>query len=145
MKVGYLFLFMIVACRPSNQIGELVEATNARPLEDTTWLLIELKGKETSTVDYRTPIFVRYQKEGNKVNGFAGCNTFTGSYKNEGSTISATLASTRMFCEGKMEVETEFMNVLNTPNKHKMEGSHLIFRNEGKVVARFLPEVKTTN
>lgn len=141
-----LLVFLIMACRPSNQIGELVGVINERPLEGTNWLLIELNGKEISTVEYKRPVSVFYQKEGNKVNGFTGCNSFTGSYKLDGPKIVCTpLASTKMFCQETMELETSFLQLLQTEHTFKMDGSHMIFKNKSNVVARFLPEVKTGN
>jgi heat shock protein HslJ len=146
MKMVWLLVFLIMACRPSNQIGELVGVINERPLEGTNWLLIELNGKEISTVEYKRPVSVFYQKEGNKVNGFAGCNSFTGSYKQEGSKVICTpLASTKMFCQETMELETSFLQLLQTEHTIKMEGAHMTFKKKSNVVARFLPEVKTGN
>jgi heat shock protein HslJ len=146
MKMCWILVFLIMACRPSNQIGELVGVINERPLEGTNWLLIELNGKEISTVALKTPVSVFYQKEGNRVNGFAGCNSFTGGYKVEGSKIVCTaLASTKMFCQETMEMETLFLNVLQAEHSYKMEGAHMILRDKEKIVARFLPEVKTGN
>ena len=142
----FVFIFLIMACRPSNQIGELVGTINERPLEGTNWLLIELNEKDISTVEYDKPISVFYQKEEHKVNGFAGCNSFTGGYQLDGSKIVCTpLAATRMFCQETMEIETAFLQMLQTEHSFKMEGAHLIFKDKGKVVARFLPEVKTGN
>jgi heat shock protein HslJ len=143
MRIILCLWILSFGCRPSNQIGEMVGAINDRPLEGTVWMLVELNGKDISTVESIKPISVLFQKEGKKVSGFAGCNSFTGSYETDGATISATLASTRMFCEGKMEIETEFLKVLNTPYKHKVEGGHLYFRDKNIVVARFLAEIKT--
>lgn len=141
----FFFILLGFACRPSNQIGELVGAINDRPLEGTVWLLTELNGKDISTVESLKSISVLYSKDDKKVSGFAGCNSFTGSFEMNGSEISATLASTRMFCEGKMEIETEFLKVLNAPHHHKVEGGHLYLRDKNTVVAKFLAEVKTSN
>jgi heat shock protein HslJ len=147
MKMTLLFFIVVfMACHPSHQISGLVEASNERPLEGTTWMLAELHGKAISTVEQQRPITVFYQKEGNKVNGFSGCNSFTGSYKLEGTTIVCTpLASTRMFCQEAMETESAFLTLLQTEHTFKMEGAHLLFKDKGTVVARFLPEVKTGN
>ena len=144
MKTIYLFVLLLISCRPSNQLGVLVGATSERPLEGTVWLLFELHEKEIGMAENEKPIFVVYETTENKVRGFAGCNSFMGSFTHERSTLSATLASTRMFCEGKMEVETEFMKVLNTPTKYHMEENHLFLKIDGKTVAKFRAEVKTS-
>jgi len=145
MRVLYLLLLITVACRPSNQIGELVGVMNDRPLEGTTWLLIQLNGKDISTVSSPKPMSVVFQKEENRATGYAGCNSFTGTYTKEGSTISAKLATTRMFCEGKMEDEIAFLEILNTPHHYSQEHGHLILKSKGNVVAKFLAEIKTEN
>jgi len=145
MKVVLLLVFLMASCRPSNQISELVGVINERPVEGTKWLLVELNGRAISTVDFRAPVSVVYKKETNTVSGFAGCNSFTGSYKMDGSTISSTLASTHMFCQETMEMETAFLAVLQMANNYKMEERHLVFKDKGKVVARFLAEVKPTD
>ena len=45
--------------------------------------------------------------------GDAGCNRFTGGYKVKGDRITiGPLASTMMFCEGKMDAEAAFLNKL---------------------------------
>jgi len=143
MKIVYLIFFLAVACRPSNQIGELVGVINERPLEETVWLLMELNGQQISTVEGK-PISVLYQNDGNKVSGFAGCNSFTGSFIKQGTTISAKLGSTRMYCEGKMDMETEILRILNLPAKYELNGNHLYLKEKGKVVAKFLAEIKTS-
>jgi heat shock protein HslJ len=139
MKVVLLLVFLIVSCRPSNQISELVGVINERPLEETVWLLVELNGKQVSSTEEK-PIFVIYHTEENKLNGFGGCNAFTGSYKTEGKYISALVASTRMFCENKMEIETEIIKALSERNKYEIKGSHLYLKGKGKVIAKFLAE-----
>jgi heat shock protein HslJ len=144
MRMLLFFMLLGLACRPSNQIGELVGVNNERPLEGTVWLLVELNGKDISTVGSVKPISVLYQREGNKVSGFAGCNSFSGTYEENGSTINNQLAATRMFCGGLMDIETEFLKVLSTPHKHKMEGGHLYLRDKNTIVAKFIAHVKTT-
>lgn len=142
MRIVYVFIMMVAfACRPSNQINEMVEGINERPLEGTVWLLRELNGKEIVQAADQRKLSVFYEAGAKNIHGFAGCNTFTGSYTKDGSTVSAILASTRMFCDGKMEVETAFIKALTEPNHYVLEGSHLFLKNKGNVVAKFLPEV----
>lgn len=55
---------------------------------------------------------VTFDKKG-KVFGDSGCNRFTGGYKVKGDRITiGPLASTMMFCEGKMDAEAIFLNKL---------------------------------
>ncbi len=145
MRVIYLVIFITMSCRPSNQIGELVGVPVLRYLEGTYWVLEELNGKVIRAVEGQKTPFVFYLKGGSVVRGFGGCNSFTGTFTKEGSMVSAKLASSRMFCEGKMDVETEFFNVLGTPYKFQLEENHLLLKDKGKLVAAFHAEVKASN
>ena len=40
-------------------------------------------------------------------------------------------------------METAFLAVLQEANNYKMEERHMVFKNKGNIVARFLAEVKT--
>ncbi len=144
MRIVYLFIFIAIGCRPSNQIGELVGMPSHRPLEGTVWVLEELNGKVIGAVEGQKSPFVFYHSESNAARGFAGCNSFTGTFTKDGSVVSAKLASTRMFCEGKMDLESEFMNVLGASYKILIEENHLFLKNKGTVVAEFHAEVKTS-
>ena len=64
----------------------------------------------TSTMGVKQTI--TFDDEG-KVYGDSGCNRFTGGYKVKGDRITISpLASTMMFCEGKMDAEAAFLNKL---------------------------------
>ena len=55
---------------------------------------------------------VTFDKKG-KVFGDSGCNRFTGGYKVKGDRITiGPLASTMMFCEGRMDAEQAFLTKL---------------------------------
>jgi heat shock protein HslJ len=55
---------------------------------------------------------ITFDKQG-KVFGDSGCNRFTGGYKVKGDRITiGPLASTMMFCEGKMDAEQAFLTKL---------------------------------
>lgn len=58
---------------------------------------------------------VTFDSEG-KVYGDSGCNRFTGGYtvKSDGTLKIGPLASTMMFCEGKMDAEQIFLNKLQS-------------------------------
>jgi len=145
MRIVYLFIFITIGCRPSNQIGELVGIPSHRPMEGTVWVLEELNGKVIGAVEGEKSPFVFYHHDGKAVSGFAGCNSFTGTFTKEGSMVSAKLASTRMFCEGKMDLENEFIKVLGLSSKFLVDENHLFLKINNRVVAEFHAEVKTSN
>lgn len=68
---------------------------------------------------------ITFDKQG-KVYGDSGCNRFTGGYKVKGDRITiGPLASTMMFCEGKMDAEAIFLNKLQNVVSFKATDTRL--------------------
>ena len=81
-------------------------AGDASPAHGTLtgdWTTRTMGVKQTVTFDSKGRVF-----------GDAGCNRFTGGYtvSADGSLKVGPLASTMMFCEGKMDAEAVFLNKL---------------------------------
>jgi heat shock protein HslJ len=87
-------------------------------------------GKEavTSPID-GTELTATFTPDG-QVGGNAGCNTFTGGYKLDGTSLTAgPLASTMMACEQDvMDQETAFLAALQTPTTVEPSGNTVTLR-----------------
>jgi heat shock protein HslJ len=97
-------------------------ATSNKALTDKKWKLVEMNGKpvknnSTNGKDY----FITLQAEGNKINGFAGCNNFFGTYElTQGNRISfSKMASTMMACPD-MTTEQELFMILETVDNYTL-------------------------
>jgi heat shock protein HslJ len=145
MKKLVILIILFAACRPSHQISEMVGAINQRSLEDTVWIAKELNGKTVTVAKGEKAPFFKLLVTEQQLHGFGGCNTLNGSYKKDGDKLSAQLASTRMFCEGKMDMEKDMLGVLNLTTRFSIEGDMLTLKHEGKVVAVFTAETETAN
>jgi heat shock protein HslJ len=77
--------------------------------------------------------------QNNRIQGFAGCNRLIDSYELKGENLKFwRMASTRMACQNGMELETSFMQALESTAKWKIEGEHLELNDlNGALVARF--------
>jgi uncharacterized lipoprotein NlpE involved in copper resistance len=97
-------------------------------LTDTKWKLIEFRGKP---VQYSNPeskeIYIQLSSEDNKAFGFSGCNTFRGSYElKDGNRISfSKMATTLMACPD-MELERDFMKVIETADNYNFDGINFV-------------------
>lgn len=83
-------------------------------ITDRRWQLMEMMGKPvTKSENQREAIFLMFNSEENRVNGFAGCNNFMGGFElKEGKRISfKQMASTMMACEN-LDTEVSFMRTL---------------------------------
>ena len=64
------------------------------------------------------------------MSGSSGCNTYSGGYKLDGSTVTiGPLASTRMACDqALMDQETAFLTALQTPGTVEQSGANVSIR-----------------
>lgn len=96
-----------------------------------SWTAVELNGKpvEGLTLDYTT----------DKASGTGGCNRFSGPISIEDDAIQiGPLASTRMMCEGKSEIESQYFAALEAARSFAIDGGMLIIKDDGgKVILKF--------
>ncbi|MBP9926447.1 MAG: META domain-containing protein [Cyclobacteriaceae bacterium] len=139
MRYLLLLFLTIMACRPSNKIGELVGVSNERSIENTYWVLTEINGTPLIINDARKP-FIELNAETKSISGFCGCNLLSGGYQITGNKINFTSAVTRMFCQETMEIETNFLQALAVANTFEIKEQDLLLKNENKVVLKFHAE-----
>ncbi len=107
-------------------------------LINTYWKLTELEGIPVITgKGQREMKLTLHEKE--RVNGFAGCNSFFGSYTYDGSKITfSQLAVSRKFCAETMDQETLFLKSLSAIAGYKITGQKLqLIDDQGKLHMRF--------
>ena len=67
--------------------------------------------------------------------GSSSCNKLFGTYYAEGDTVSFTgIGSTKMYCEGKMDTEKDFMQALQAANKFKLNGNKVTLLKDNTVL-----------
>lgn len=96
---------------------------NEDSLTDIRWQLTEMMGKPvTKSENQREPIFLIFNSEENRVNGFAGCNNFMGGFEiKEGNRLMLKqMASTMMACEN-METEISFLRTLEQVDNYTIK------------------------
>ena len=90
------------------------------------WKLVELNGQPLPKLD-REPWLILKEAD-RRMNGFGGCNSFTGSYKLDAaaSRLSfAQIATTSMACISGMDVEQAFYEALRNADNYSLAGDHL--------------------
>lgn len=130
LKVGENFLTMLD--REGNKItGELADnyvlAKVDKELVEKYWKLTELFGEPVTTPEGGKEAHMILKQEGNRVNGNAGCNSFSGTFTlKPGNRISfSKMASTMMMCSN-METETKFHQILEMADNYVVNGDSLV-------------------
>lgn len=121
-------LLIFVGCSTSKTVKK------GPPLENIMWVLTTYGDKAYTPAGDAKPVTLTLQTEGNRIVGFGGCNSFSGSYTLEEGIIQFTIISTKMFCNDTMQVEDYLFKTL-TKATYSIEGDFLTLKNtEGQSV-----------
>jgi heat shock protein HslJ len=107
-------------------------------IQDAYWMLVSLEGETIQTpADTRTA-YIRFEENETDVNGYAGCNKFSGNYALNGDSLQLSdLSTTRMSCPA-MQTENKLMEVLRRADAFRISGDVLTLFAGGKAVATFM-------
>ena len=110
-------------------------------LTETYWKLTELMGKPVPiTPAEKKEIHITLRKEGNRVEGFGGCNGFGSTFvtRNNFNISFGTITSTMIACP-ELDLENELFNVLKTVDNYYIKGDTLSFsKAKMATMARFV-------
>lgn len=83
------------------------------------WLLVAVMGQEVSE---ELGIFITFEEESNRFNGFGGCNQYFGTYElNEGWRIQLSrIGRTQKHCQEVQEIEDRFFEALETVDNYSI-------------------------
>ena len=128
---------LVLALAAVLMLGDCTAAV-ADGIVEKYWKLVELNGKPVPPLE-REPHMIL--KADGHVNGFGGCNAFTGSYKLDASASRLSfgeIASTMMACADGMDVEQIFHKALRSADSYALNGDRLVLiRARMSPLARF--------
>jgi heat shock protein HslJ len=135
-SVIFISSLLLSSCKSSK------ETSSAKiSLDDTQWRLIELMGRPIpATMTSVNEVTLKFIKEGNRVSGFSGCNTYAGGYATpEPSKISfSQMLSTMKACPSNMDLESAYLKMLQEVDNYAIEGNVLSLKKAKMApVARF--------
>ncbi len=108
------------------------------PLFNTYWKLVALKGTPVETQpEQRQEVHLKFQPEGGRVSGFAGCNNINGSYQTDADNLNFGLLATTMMACPQLDQETAFLKTLESVKRFSILGESLVLSDDGAEVARF--------
>ena len=136
-----VLLLILAACSHDPAApGSATETMSTAELLNTYWKLTQVGGQVITTPEGAREIHMVLHSENQRVAGFSGCNSMTGSYVLEGDTLRfAQMAGTMMACVGPgMEQETKFLAVFAQVAHWEIRGETLTLRAaDARVLAMF--------
>lgn len=120
--------FIIFASCKSSKTAANAETSVNSTLQETYWRLTELRGKPTGpTPEGKREVHIKFRKEGNNLEGFAGCNGIGGIYElKEGNRIHiSNVVGTMIACD-ELEAENALLEVLKTADNYNLNGKQLV-------------------
>lgn len=95
-------------------------------LTETYWKLAQLGGQPAALGAGGRELHLVLTTSGDRVRGFSGCNTFTGSFERRDSQLRiGSLTSTGKACLDGMELERHFLDALAAAARYSISGDHL--------------------
>ena len=117
-----LFVLLLDSCKTSPPVSNVPDAK----LEETYWKLTELMGESVARPDPNGKEAHIILKSGNRLQGFAGCNSIMGTYEvtNKFSISFSGVATTLMACVD-MKKEDTLKKVLEQVDNYSIKGNNL--------------------
>lgn len=110
--------------------------TRAALLEGV-WTLVAIDGDPVEDLGEPGAPTLRWT-EASQIAGFSGCNQFSGRGVLRGTLlVSGPLAATRMFCEGSMDLEARYLEILGVGGAWLRDGAHMALHDGPEERARF--------
>ena len=116
-----------------------VKTASALPLLNTQWRLTQLGDEVIENPAGDQAVNFLLQPSSTNLVGFSGCNRMFGRYALEGNSLKFDgLGGTRMFCEGRMQIEQRFLTMFSQAARWEITGSTLrLLDANGKTAATF--------
>ncbi len=110
-------------------------------LQGIKWYL-DVLGEEQLDLELQARPYIEISRREDTFAGFAGCNTFTGTYTLEGTSLGLGQAAvTRKACESGMDLESRFLAMLSDVGSWRLDDGEMVLGDDKQeVMARFILE-----
>ena len=128
-----------VETNQTNRAEDTADGAIEQRVQEVYWKLIGVEGKAVIGNAQGREAYIILKLEGNRLQGFGGCNILLGSYtlnENEHHVRFSRVASTMMACP-RLADESEFLKALEKANHYSIDAGVLSLQQEGKTVATF--------
>lgn len=142
LLVTIIILAYATSCTPTSKPNTSTEEIS---ITNNYWKLIELNGNPiiTDSIQRAAP-HITLKQDDSAFHGNTGCNTMAGTYelRSLNRVTFSKIISTKMACMNTMQVESDFLNVLEQADNYIITGDTLVLnRARMAPLARFKREL----
>ena len=117
------------ACPAADSSGVPSAAPSAEQIEDRTWVLVQLGEQAISPPKEGLGAHFILMSKDQRVAGSGDCNRLMGGYTLQGNTLKfSKMAGTKMFCDGKMAAEQNFLHALDKVARWSVHSGLLVLK-----------------
>ena len=147
--IAIVILSVIAGCKSgqSNGGSSSEDVVEDATLETARWELTTMNGEDIpSNIDPIPHVYFSNEESPSYFGGRSTCNSFFSQFKKDGGKVKfGAIGATEMYCDGKMELESEFFDALSQVNNFEINGSSLILYNsKGISLLEFTARKKET-
>lgn len=133
--LGFLVLLTTACDPPRKSAAGSTAADTDNSLLNKRWVLRELPG--TTLPDLERDIHITFRPGSNRMDGFAGCNTISGTYTVKDRELKiGDIGGTEMMCN-YMDTERKVMEILGSTNHYTIAGDELKLLKDDEMLGRF--------
>lgn len=137
-RILYIFVLIsalaFIACTgPEKAKNNMPTAT----LTNTYWKLTRANDRPVTTPENAREVHIKFRNDGNRLQGFAGCNGLGGSYVLSGKNgIRISAITTKMYCD-RMETENFLTDAITKADNYRVTGEKLSLYQGKNLLATF--------
>ncbi|WP_299823963.1 META domain-containing protein [uncultured Pontibacter sp.] len=131
------FILVMATCLQFCTMKPATPLSDDETILDAYWMLLSVEGQNVPERQDNRMAYIRFQERESDVNGYAGCNKFSGKYKLTDTSLQLSdLATTRMSCPN-IALENKLMESLRKTTTYRRSGDVLTLYAGDKAVATF--------
>lgn len=132
-----LILAFISGCKSSRT------AVDESSFVNVLWQLDSCSAFEEKALELGMNITLFYNQGEKGVSGFSGCNRFVGAAEWDKKKMAfGEMAATEMYCDGRMDWEKSFVQMLQSVDSYSVDGDKLVLLKGKTVLATFSKQIK---
>lgn len=115
------------------ELQETNKSTTETQLSQGQWQIKQMNNTSLKSASSKLPM-IKFNIEENSIHGFTGCNNYFGKYEiiDDRTIRFSNIGATKMFCTETMEIENDFLEIINNTQYYEISEKQLLLFDKNK-------------